>query len=322
MQQTLAFAALIVAAVYAGACAWTALRFTRARRHRPHGHPDHADLARDQVFFPARDGRACIAAWYLQGEPRGAAVIFVHGKDGCRGSGAKAPSLALAEQLNRYGLSVLMIDLRGHGLSSDARLSYGRRESEDVLGAVDYLLERGHPAGCIGVLGSSMGGVAALLAGAREPALGAVVADSAYADFPPLAAARFKALTRLPAIVLPGALALARWVAGVDLRRLRPVVEAAALRGRAVLVVHGEHDPLVPVAQGEALAQACGARLWITSSLVHAGSLHDGPHTYAAIMLRFFTRHLMDEPHGGAMQGNDADATVRPGAPPVLRRVA
>jgi dipeptidyl aminopeptidase/acylaminoacyl peptidase len=48
-----------------------------------------------------------------------------------------------------------MIDLRGHGGSSTARLTYGARESQDVLGAVDWLRARGH--GRIGVLGASMG---------------------------------------------------------------------------------------------------------------------------------------------------------------------
>ncbi len=298
MNATLLTLALLSGAAtvgYAGLCAYAAHRCTRARRKLPALHPDHADLAPAEVEFAARDGRARIAAWYLPGEPLGAAVIFVHGRDACRGDALKAPTLELAEQLNRYGLSVLMLDLRGHGRSGAARLSYGVRESEDVLGAVDYLLGLGHPAGQIGVLGASLGGVAGLLAAVREPALGAVVADSAYADFDALMTAQFARQTRLPRAVLPGALVVARWLTGVDLRRLRPVADVTALRGRAVLVVHGQHDPLVPVAHGEALAQACGARQWITSSSTHVGSCHDQPHTYAAIMLRFFTRHLLGE---------------------------
>jgi alpha-beta hydrolase superfamily lysophospholipase len=63
----------------------------------------------------------------------------------------KGSTVALARQLGEHGLSVLMIDLRGHGASTRARLTYGVREREDVLGAVDYLLDRGYAPGAIGV---------------------------------------------------------------------------------------------------------------------------------------------------------------------------
>ncbi len=52
-----------------------------------------------------------------------------------------------------------------------------------MIGAVDYLLDRGYAPGAIGVLGASMGGVAALHAAVGDEAIGAVISDSAFADF-------------------------------------------------------------------------------------------------------------------------------------------
>ena len=62
-----------------------------------------------------------------------------------------------------------MIDLRGHGQSSPARMSFGLKEHRDILGAVDWLKGRGYRPGHIGVLGQSMGGASTLYAVAAEP---------------------------------------------------------------------------------------------------------------------------------------------------------
>lgn len=295
---------LLVATVpllsYALVCGAVANRWTRARRRLPVVPPTHPDLARDQVEFMARDGKARLAAWYFPAMPRRGAVIFVHGKDGCRGDELKSPTLELAQHLQAHGLSVLMIDLRGHGRSSRSRLSYGVHETEDVLGAVDYLIARGYQPGRIGVLGASMGGVAALKAAVREPALGAVVADSPYADFAMLLQRHFGRLTHMPDFVRPGVVLAARLLTRVDLPKLHLVLELEALRRRPVLVVHGEHDPLVPASEGKAIADACAARLWLTSSGTHLGSFREQPQIYAAIMQRFFLRHLVDEIIDGA----------------------
>jgi dipeptidyl aminopeptidase/acylaminoacyl peptidase len=136
--------------VYVGASLWVALRFTRGRRCRA-----AAVAAACPVRFAARDGRACIDAAYLGARPGGPALVFVHGKDACRGTELVVSTAALVHSLHAAGFAVLMIDLRGHGGSSTARLTYGARESQDVLGAVDWLRARGH--GRIGVLGASMG---------------------------------------------------------------------------------------------------------------------------------------------------------------------
>lgn len=246
------------------------------------------------VRFPARDATASIEAWYLEAaassqRPRGA-VVFVHGKDACRGELLKVPTLALAAHFAAAGLAVLMIDLRGHGRSSAATLTYGLRERHDVLGAVDWLRAQGHRR--IGVLGASMGAAAALLAAAEEPALAAVVADSAFADFAQMIERQFAKLSRLPRGVLPGALAIARLSTGVALDQVRPLDGARALVGRPLLVIHSAGDRFVPASDAQAIAAAGGAELWITPTPGHIGSYRALADAYTARVLGFFTRHL------------------------------
>jgi len=225
-------------------------------------------------------------------EPAGcrAAVVFVHGKDACRGDELKADSAALAVTLCAAGIALLMIDLRGHGTSSAARLTYGAHERHDVLGAVDWLAARGH--GRIGVLGVSMGAASALLAAAEEEKVLAVVADSPFADFGRMIERQYPRVCRLPRLFLPGALLLARLFTGVDLRRVKPLRHAAALLGRPVLVIHSEGDRFVPVADGRDIAAACGARLWTTATSGHVGSYRGCPVQYTALVLESFERHL------------------------------
>lgn len=275
------------AALYAAVCAIAAERFTRARRRPPQPWQDTAAAVR----FTARDGRARIEASYL--EPacgaRGA-ILLVHGKDACRGDELRAPTSPLAHAFAAAGFAVLAIDLRGHGASSRARLTYGWRERHDVLGAVDWLRAQGHER--IGVLGASMGASTALMAAADEPAIAALVADSAFADFALMIERQFRRRSGLPGFFLPGALALGRLLTGVDLRRVRPIAHARALSGRPVLVIHSEGDRMIPVDDARAIARASGAELWTTPTQHHIGSYGGAPAAYIDRVLAFFVRHL------------------------------
>lgn len=285
-----AVAAALSIATYTGLCGLLAQRFTRARRHRPMA---AAAEGAERVQFAARDGRAHISAWYL-GLPvasaRGA-VVFVHGKDACRGDELKAPTFELARAFRASGFAVLMIDLRGHGESSRARLTYGECERFDVLGAVDWLRARGHAQ--VGLLGASMGAASSLLAAADEPAVRAVVADSAFADFAQMIERQYRRLSHLPSFLLPGALALARALTGVRLERVRPLAAATALAGRPVLVIHSQGDRFIPADDARALAHEARAQLWITASHGHIGSYRAGPEAYTERVLGFFGQHLV-----------------------------
>lgn len=273
-------------------CSYIAHRFTHIRRKLPQLQQAHPELDRQQVRFAARDGRARIDAWYLPAKPRQGAVILVHGKDACRGDELKSPTFTLAQRLRDAGISVLMIDLRGHGTSSRARLSYGWNERHDVLGAVDYLLERGYAAGRIGVLGASMGGAAAVLAAAEEPAIGALVSDSAFASFEAMIERQYAKMARLPHCFLPGALVIGRLLLGVDVRRVQPLMHMPRLRGRPVLVIHSHGDRFVPASDAHALAQACGAECWRTDTEGHIGSYRALTQAYEERVTTFFARHL------------------------------
>jgi uncharacterized protein len=111
------------------------------------------------------DGLA-YALFEPEGKPR-AGVVILHGA-----GSAKESHFDFARGCQADGMAALAYDARGHGRSGGR---FGGGAIDDALAMVGAVRERmaGAP---MALRGSSMGGFQALLAGAREPALCAVVA--------------------------------------------------------------------------------------------------------------------------------------------------
>ena len=293
---------------YVLVCGVIAHRFTTTHRKTPVA--PSADV--HTVTFVSRDRRTRIAAWYQRPAQCRGAVVLVHGKDACRGDELKSDGAVLAAALSAAGLALLRIDLRGHGTSAAARLTYGHNERLDVLSAVDWLQAQGHQR--IGLLGASMGAASVLLAAADAPAVMAVVADSAFADFGTMIERQYGKQCRLPRCFLPGALAIGRLLTGVALRGVSPLRAAAALQGRPVLVIHSEGDRFIPVADGRAIAAACRAALWTTDTPGHVGAYRADPDGYAARVMAFFEQHMLGA--GPARETPTERPAWRPTSPP------
>lgn len=279
------------ALLYAVVAVVVAHRFTRATRVDP-AHDEWRHVEPQSVRLTPRGESLPLAAWYFATGRRERAVVLVHGKDSCRGRELRAGTHELVGALHARGFAVLMLDLRGHGESGAARMTYGLAERRDVLGAVDWLLARGYAAGRIGVLGASLGGASAIGAAAEEPAIGALVTDSAFADFHEMIDLRFREMSRLPGIFLPGSHAVARLLTGHDLRQAKPERDAARIARRPMLVIHAQSDPFVPVEHAERLAAVTGARLWVTEGERHLASFARNPAEYVEQITEFFDRHL------------------------------
>lgn len=104
-------------------------------------------------------------------------VIYLHGWSN-NGDQFTPWALALAE----HGYTGVLVDLRGHGDSGNAPVSYGPREATDIHDLVRALLKDGRIQSPVYLMGTSYGGTAALFA---EPALrDAVDGIVAFSPFP------------------------------------------------------------------------------------------------------------------------------------------
>jgi pimeloyl-ACP methyl ester carboxylesterase len=304
----------VVAALtgYVGLATMIFLRMTRARRRYPDAEPSALGLTYEDIWFRSRQDELAIAGWYLPAQHASRAIILAHGVGGCRGHEFTASSIPLVAHLVEHGFSVLMIDLRGHGESTHARMTWGINERRDVLGAVDWLLARGYAPGSIGILGLSMGGVAGIGAALDEPAIGALMIDSACADFLPMMRKHFRRQAKLPTFFLPSVLLFGGVFTGVYLAKLRPANLLRKVSSRPVLVVHARGDKMVPSEHAQQLAKAGNGELWLTESNKHLGSFAHDPLAYAQRVVTFFAQSL-GKPKEQALPGSLLESAVAHG---------
>ena len=194
-----------------------------------------------------------------------------------------------------------MLDLRGRGDSPTELSSSGYFERLDLQGASDFLVSRGADSSRIGVLGFSLGGVVALLAGSNPNTYGAVVSDSAFADLGLMfkhSMTRFKRPLRA---WLPGMEFMARTLYRIDVREISPA-RAIAQSDTPVLIIHGEEDSEVPVEHARLLGRAIGASfdeiemgqgsVWMVPDAGHTGAFRTQPKAYIEKIVKFFELHL------------------------------
>ncbi|MEX2672464.1 MAG: alpha/beta fold hydrolase [Phycisphaeraceae bacterium] len=157
------------------------------------------------------------------------------------------------------GYRVALVDLRGHGGSTGDTITFGARESRDMVHVLNALDQADLLAGPVGVWGVSMGGATAIQFAARDDRVKAVTA-----------VAPFTSMREIAPIVVRRLLPLMHLASDEELAQL--VEEAAAENGFdpddadtlaairkvqvPILIVHGTGDAIVPVDHGRALHEA------------------------------------------------------------------
>ncbi len=237
---------------------------------------------RSVVFGPGVP--PALAAWHVPSR-NGAAVILVHG------TGAERASLLEETRLlARGGFGVLTLDLPGQGLSA-GHTRWGAPEEGAVRAAVDWLCARPEvDPERLGAFGLSFGGYVLLQVAVAEPRLKALVLASTPEDLDAetrRANGRFGPLSALPAL----------WVLHHyrgTARELPPPAAVAALAPRAVFILGGERDPLVPPAALTVLFVAAREpkELWIVPHAGHAGFAAVAGEEYGRRLSGFFARAL------------------------------
>lgn len=125
------------------------------------------------VDFPSSDG-VSLAGWYVPSR-NGAAVALMHGAGSTRS--AVLPHAAV---LAEHGYGVLLLDARGHGLSSGRGMDFGWYGEADAAGAVTFLARQPDvDPDRIGLAGLSMGAEQAIGAAGVDDRVAAVVAEGA-----------------------------------------------------------------------------------------------------------------------------------------------
>ncbi len=253
--------------------------------------PDSVGITDTQsVSFLSSDGLT-LRGWYAPTK-NGAAVITVHGHGGNREG-----MLDDAALLTARGYGVLLFDLRNSGESDGAVTTLGLLEVNDVRGAMEFVqAQEGVDANRIGLLGHSMGGATAIMAAAQIPQARAVVAESTYASLEDNITNGVRQVAGLPPFPFaPLVIFFGQQEAGLDMTAVRPVDDIASISPRPILIVHGELDETIPVANAHKLYEAAGEpkELYVIPNAGHTGLVQAGAEEYARRVAGFFDEYLL-----------------------------
>lgn len=226
--------------------------------------------------FPSADGRINLTAWLIstrQETDKDRAIVLLHGLGD---HGWNSTNRELTRAYVNAGFTVLAMDLRGHGESGGQWLGLGWHDRGDVRAAVDLLLAQGFAPGRIGIHGTSYGAATALLAAAAIPEIGAVVADSAFADMRDVMDAEITDRTGLPApiarLLRPGIAWTARLVFDLNFGEIPPLLAVDDIAPRPIFFIHGTADTRIPVTHSQALFDADlnpANELWLLPGMGH-----------------------------------------------------
>lgn len=231
-----------------------------------------------------------LVGWYIPGT-NGATVIFVHGYKDSRGS-----MLGSAAMFHAHGYGALVIALRGHDRSDGDRVMFGHTELRDLDAWYGFAVRQ--PAidrQKIALLGVSMGGAIAIQYAAKNPAIAALVADSAFSSMDDTIATSVRHFTGLPAF--PFASLIGFWIRE-DTGLSRDEADAKRAIGhispRPVFLMQGGRDSVISPQSGQLLFDAAREpkELWFDPALDHAKFFDQRREEYERRVIGFMDKYV------------------------------
>lgn len=266
-------ALLTLLLVVAGAISVLGARMAEAARHPVRGKvppvcPCVAHVRCRDVQVKSADG-TLLRGWYYEPDnPNGGVVLALHGIGGTR-----TDVVALGTVFEKAGYAVLVPDLRGHG-RSEGQVSYGVSDEADIRALADWMSAQPGITRLYG-FGASLGASVLLESLKSESRFSAVLAESAFVDFPLIANERLARLApaSLRWMVQPLVASGILWTQlryGVDMNH-SSALEGVRKSRTPMLIAHGLQDSLTSPENSRMLAAASpNAQLWLMPRAGHA----------------------------------------------------
>jgi uncharacterized protein len=231
-----------------------------------------------------------IAGWWINSGSSSPAVILLHAVRADRST-----MVSRAQLLKDHGFSVLLIDLQAHGETPGEAITFGARESADVVAALAWL-KHSNPERRIGVIGCSMGGAAVLL-GPQPSGFDAVVLEAVYPRITKAVENRIR--IRLgPMVSSLAPLLLMQLEPRLHIASDLEPIKSINHLGAPVLIAAGSDDEHTTLLESEELyaAAANPKELWIVKGAHHQDLLAYNTAEYEAHVVRFLIANLRSTP--------------------------
>jgi dipeptidyl aminopeptidase/acylaminoacyl peptidase len=251
--------------------------------------PSAFGLVYEDVEFASFDG-VVLKGWFVS-SPRPSDVTLLM----CHGRGASRSDILPETQslASRGGYNLFYFDFRNHGLSGGNKNTLGRWESEDVLSALRWVKEnRPTRARRMGLYGMSMGGAAAIVAAAGEPAFEAVAAESAFTSAKASIVRYAGLFHHVLAWMVPYTFLWVRLRLGFDVEEFSPERYVARISPRPLFLLQGSADVRMPPSEGERLFALAGEpkALWTVPGADHAELWETAGREYEDKLQAFFDK--------------------------------
>ena len=135
-----------------------------------------------EVSIFADDGEIILNSWWVENNLSNPTIIMLHGLTSSKNS----PDILLPMgMMNNSEFNLLAIDMRDHGESTceDGFYAAGQNETDDVVAAIDWLIEKGISPSNIGIYGNSLGALVGLMTPAKTNEFGSIAVIDPPVDF-------------------------------------------------------------------------------------------------------------------------------------------
>lgn len=188
------------------------------------------------------------------------------------------------------GFDVLLIEMRGHGMSEGGRATYGYYESQDLGCWIDKMKRYYKRELKIGLHGQSMGAASSLIYIEDHWDIQFVVADCSYSDGEELLGHQIQTVGNLPPqLFVPALKQLMQRKSGFDLTQVSPI-RSAEHSPVPIMFVHGDQDEIIPHQMSEEMYDVRNHpkdKLLIIQGAKHVEAYPTAPSQYVQALQEF-----------------------------------
>jgi alpha/beta superfamily hydrolase len=279
----------VILVVYTGLSMYGAKRCMEIPRESLEVTADSTGLEYENISFTSREDNVLLKGWYFPGGET--AIIVVNGGFNPRVDD-NSDTLGLTRELVKKGYSVLLFDFRGRGESEGAARSLSNID-EDIGGAYDYLIGRGHTLNQTCLMGFCSGAVQACIYASRNDT-GVLILDGCFISVPTMVvreAATTTAPEFLARLFIPGLFLITKLIYGYEL--VNPIDAVGAIKC-PTLFIHEEYDKFTTLEETEKLYNVSSNQvneIWEVSESDHSHAFRNYPEEYVGKIHGFIMKH-------------------------------
>ncbi|KRE92351.1 alpha/beta hydrolase [Paenibacillus sp. Soil766] len=262
---------------------------------RPHIEPLHSNpmkavrLPYANVTFPSHNGNSTLDGWFVPATGSSKTVIFSHGYGGNREE-EWVPLYTLARELHKKQYNVLMFDYGYVNPTSSRLMTGGVQESQELLGAIDYIKQS--TGGSIFIWGFSMGAGTALQTALQQNGdISGMILDSTFLLNSDTLYQNMNQIVRLPKYPsLPLVRLFFPLLNGVSLHDVPFTKVTTTSYEMPIFMIHGTNDNKAPHVLVEAMFKQqhnTASKLWILPNAQHELLYRAEPKTYVSRTMDF-----------------------------------